>query len=118
MKPEIMEKELRKRHSHSYDFYTLLTISGVVFMVYLMLCAPEIAAEGGSTGLMLCAHAVIPSLFPFLVLSPMLAAGIGFVIAQLCRGRLGLRHTSLISARRSGNRLYFFHIEEIWFINR
>lgn len=46
----------------------------------LLLCAavfvlafPKTAADGVRTGLSLCAHAVIPALFPFAVLSPMLS---------------------------------------------
>ncbi len=48
----------------------------------LLLADTQTAADGVLAGLALCAGSLIPSLFPFLVLSPMLASGAN---AVLCR---------------------------------
>lgn len=70
----------------------------VVVMACLVLCSPAEAAEGVRCGLALCAHSVIPSLFPFLVLSPMLSDALRVVTQRLFRGRLDGRSAALLSA--------------------
>ena len=69
-----------------------------VVLAGLILYSPASAAEGVRGGLALCAYSVIPSLFPFLVLSPMLAEGIRCIMGRLCRGRMGERSAVLLSA--------------------
>jgi sporulation integral membrane protein YlbJ len=48
---------------------TFLTVSLCAFMAILLLFAPREALNGARSGLSLCAEVVIPSLFPFLVLT-------------------------------------------------
>ncbi len=74
----------------------------VVVMAGLVLCSPAEAAEGVRCGLALCAHSVIPSLFPFLVLSPMLSDAIRAATVQFFRGRLDGRGAALWSAYTVG----------------
>lgn len=52
-----------------------LSLSGFcpVLLVLVILFFPDVSARGAASGLSLCAGGVIPALFPFLVLSPMLA---------------------------------------------
>ena len=69
-----------------------------VVLAGLILYSPASAAEGVRGGLALCAYSVIPSLFPFLMLSPMLAEGIRCIMGRLCRGRMGERSAALLSA--------------------
>ncbi len=45
----------------------------ILCLAVLLLAFPTVSADGVRTGLALCAHAVIPALFPFTVLSPLLA---------------------------------------------
>lgn len=73
-----------------------------VVLAGLILYSPASAAEGVRGGLALCAYSVIPSLFPFLVLSPMLADGIRRMTAQLCHGHIGERSAALLSAYTVG----------------
>ncbi len=79
-----------------------LPFCAAVVMTCLILCSPASAAEGVRSGLALCAYSVIPSLFPFLVLSPMLADGIRRMMAWLCRGRIDERSAALLSAYAVG----------------
>ena len=52
----------------------------------LFLAVPQTASRGVRAGLALCAHAVIPSVFPFLVLSPIAAAVIRRMLVHICGG--------------------------------
>ena len=55
----------------------------VIFTVAaLLLCFPDTAAEGAREGLLLCAHVVIPTLFPFMAVAGFLAlSGVGDILA-------------------------------------
>lgn len=64
----------------------------------LILGNASAAVQGALGGLRLCANAVIPSLFPFLVLSPILADGIRRAVFILGRKWLDVRDAALISA--------------------
>lgn len=79
-----------------------LRICAAAVMACLILCSPGAAADGVRCGLSLCAYSVIPSLFPFLVLSPMLSDGIRQAAAWLSRGRVEERTASLLSAYTVG----------------
>lgn len=67
-------------------------------MACLILGNSAAAVQGALGGLQLCAYAVIPSLFPFLVLSPILADGIRRAVFFFCRRWLDARGAALISA--------------------
>lgn len=75
---------------------------GAILLAGLILCIPSAAAEGVRCGLALCARSVIPSLFPFLVLSPMLSDGVRTITECLCRGRCSSRAAALLSAYAVG----------------
>ncbi len=85
-----------------FRFRIPMFIGVAVLMAGLILYSPAQAAEGVRCGLALCAYSVIPSLFPFLVLSPMLADGIRRMTVWLCRGRAGSRVSALLSAYAVG----------------
>ena len=80
----------------------LFPVGVTLAMTGLILRSPAAAAEGVRSGLALCAYSVIPSLFPFLVLSPMLADAIRQMMTRLCRGRMDERASSLLSAYAVG----------------
>ena len=44
----------------------------VLFSLFLLLCSPDVAIASMRDGLLLCANTVIPSLFPFMVISELL----------------------------------------------
>lgn len=64
----------------------LLRFLWVIGAAVLLIADPAAAAEGVRAGLELSARSVIPSLFPFLVLAPMLTYCLQTL---LCRGKLG-----------------------------
>lgn len=64
----------------------------------LFLCAPTTAGEGVRAGLSLCAYAVIPALFPFLVVSPILTFALQQLLARLFRRHSDTRTAALWSA--------------------
>lgn len=72
------------------DIRTFLRTSGAIFLLLLLLFSPQAGLEGARTGLMLCAEVVIPTLFPFLVLS-------SFVIRLGIAERFGKYFTRLTS---------------------
>lgn len=69
----------------------------LVLIPFLMVLSGT-AADGVRAGLSLCAQSVIPALFPFLVLSPMLVCSIQGVLRRVCGGRLNERRSALLSA--------------------
>ena len=73
----------------------LLTGALAVCLLLLMITESEAASAGIKEGLSLCAHTVIPALFPFLVLSSLLTASglvrpLGRLLSPLTRRLLGL----------------------------
>lgn len=96
---------VRRKYSAAYrrtDIHVPHRLIGAVMIAGLLLCIPTAAAEGVRSGLALCARSVIPSLFPFLVLSPILSDGIRRGMALLFRGRLCDRTAALLSAYAVG----------------
>ncbi len=81
-----------------YGIHLPMRVGAVVIMAGLVLCCPAAAVDGVRCGLALCAHSVIPSLFPFLVLSPVLADVIRCGTLRVFRGRLDSRCAALLSA--------------------
>lgn len=68
-----------------------LLTSGASFLLLLLLFSPQAGLDGARTGLLLCAEVVIPTLFPFLVLS-------SFVIHLGVAERFGRLFTRLTAA--------------------
>ena len=67
-------------------------------LIPFLLVLSGTAADGVRAGLSLCVQSVIPALFPFLVLSPMLVCSIQVMLGRLCGGRLNERRSALLSA--------------------
>ncbi len=71
----------RTAHSHSIQTQTSYTPGRLCFGFFSLFCLllilrnPDIAIQSISSGLRLCAVTVIPSLFPFLVLSELIVSG-------------------------------------------
>ena len=89
------------KHPHRMEVHIRtewMTVGASALAACLMLCDPTTAAAGARVGLTLCGRSVIPSLFGFLVLSPMLADGIERAVLYLCRHRAEKRTAALISA--------------------
>ncbi|MFT9056714.1 MAG: nucleoside recognition domain-containing protein [Ethanoligenens sp.] len=74
------------------ELRAFLLTSGASFLLLLLLFSPQAGLEGARTGLLLCAEIVIPTLFPFLVLSSFV---IRLGIAERF-GRLFARLTALL----------------------
>ncbi|MBR5871462.1 MAG: hypothetical protein IKZ09_10545, partial [Clostridia bacterium] len=90
---------VRDRRGHiDVRRYRGITLIGAAGFAVFLVCNPRAAAAGAVSGLLLCAHAVIPSLFVFLVLSPLLADAIRHGVLTLCRGWGGERRACLTSA--------------------
>lgn len=71
--------------------HAFLLTSGASFLLLLLLFSPQAGLDGARTGLLLCAEVVIPTLFPFLVLS-------SFVIHLGLAERFGRLFTRLTAA--------------------
>ncbi len=71
---------------HSFSPRSCLYGCMAIFMTALFFMAADTAAIWVSDGLRLCASKLIPSLFPFMVLSSLLVSGgAGELLARLCR---------------------------------
>ncbi|MEG0910117.1 MAG: hypothetical protein RSF70_00895 [Ruthenibacterium sp.] len=58
-----------------HRLFEIFRIFCVIFTLVCILLRPAVAAEGVRQGLLLCCNTVIPSIFPFLVLTPLLLYG-------------------------------------------
>lgn len=71
-------------HSKTFRPQSILPIAVAAVAFVLLLSAPAEAADAARTGLSLCAHSIIPTLFPFFVLSSlMLEVGLPHRLASL-----------------------------------
>ncbi len=86
------KRQCLRRHA------SILRLGVLVFAAILLLGHPAPVQDGVALGLQMCVRSVIPSLFPFLVLSPMLADGIRQTVFFLCRKRAQPRYASLAAA--------------------
>ncbi|MEG1407820.1 MAG: hypothetical protein RSD23_08165 [Ruthenibacterium sp.] len=57
------------------NFFEFFRIFSLFFTIVCVLLRPSAAAQGVREGLLLCCNTVIPSVFPFLVLTPLLLSG-------------------------------------------
>ena len=76
-------------------FFEVFRFFCIFFTLICVLLRPAVAAAGVREGLLLCCNTIIPSIFPFLVLSPLLLSGrfaqwLGLFLLPYTRG-LGIR---------------------------
>ena len=90
--------ECKKRSSGTAALSSDLRAVMATAAAAAVLIIPDTAASGVRAGLALCAQSVIPSLFVFLVLSPMLDGALRIVISRLAGNRLQVRTVALLSA--------------------
>ena len=79
-------RALSYAHKNNRNTYSYLYGFMAIFMTALFFKAADTAAVWVSDGLRLCATKLIPSLFPFMVVSSLLVSGgAGELLARLCR---------------------------------
>ena len=69
-----------------------------IALAVIVLMLSGTAADGVRAGLALCIQSVIPALFPFLVLSPMLVFSLQMLLGRLCGSWTDARISALLSA--------------------
>ena len=94
--------ECQKRCGDAARVYTVLRMMLWLAAALLLLAVPDTASEGVRAGLALCAQSVIPSLFPFLVLSPMLECVLLALLSRLPVLRRRPRAGAVLSAYAVG----------------
>ena len=93
-----------------------LPLLAVLCCFSALLLLPEVSAQAARDAMLLCAQTLIPSLFPFFVLSSLLiACGASELLLAFCNNAgpgflLGVCGAGVFSSSRAGAALYLIHV--------